>query len=129
MKKAAIFIVFIFMTITLTAQENIDIVDKGAVLTLGQVSGSSYQHIDFPRKNIIIKRGAIANFNNLQGRKVVVEEVSSLNGKTTVILKRQDGRNFFRFWPTVTADIERALAKGELKMLETKREDSIAGNK
>ncbi len=128
MKKAVIFIVHICMTITLTAQKNIDIVEKGTILKLGQVSASSYQYIDFPRKNIIIKRGAIADFNNLEDRKVVVEEVSTLNGKTTVILKRKDGCNFFRFWPTVTSDIEMALAKGELKMLETKREDSIAGN-
>ncbi|MGB5498726.1 MAG: hypothetical protein WBM77_07330 [Maribacter sp.] len=120
MKKAVLFIVYICMTISLIAQENFDIVEKGTVLTLGQVSASSYQHIDFPRKNIIIKKGAIANFYNLQGRKVIVEEVSTLNGKTTVILKRKDGRNFFRFWPTVTSDIKKALEKGELKMLEPK---------
>jgi hypothetical protein len=120
MKKAVLFIVYICMTISLIAQENFDIVEKGTVLTLGQVSASSYQHIDFPRKNIIIKKGAIANFYNLQGRKVIVEEVSTLKGKTTVILKRKDGRNFFRFWPTVTSDIKKALAKGELKMLEPK---------
>ena len=128
MRKTTIVIAFLFSIGMLQAQENPDIIEKGTVLTLGKVAASSYQHIDFPRKNIIIKRGAIANFNNLEGRKVVVEEVSSLNGKTTVILKRKDGRNFFRFWPTVSSDIEMALLKGELKILETKRDDSIADN-
>ena len=128
MRKTTIVIAFLLSIGMLQAQENPDIIEKGTVLTLGKVAASSYQHIDFPRKNIIIKRGAIANFNNLEGRKVVVEEVSSLNGKTTVILKRKDGRNFFRFWPTVSSDIEMALLKGELKILETKRDDSIADN-
>ena len=128
MRKTTIVIAFLFSIGMLQAQENPDVIEKGTVLTLGKVAASSYQHIDFPRKNIIIKRGAIANFNNLEGRKVVVEEVSSLNGKTTVILKRKDGRNFFRFWPTVSSDIEMALLKGELKILETKRDDSIADN-
>ncbi|WP_273568293.1 hypothetical protein [Maribacter halichondriae] len=116
MKKAVIFIVSIFMTVTLMAQESSDFVKKGTVLTLGPVSASGYKHIDFPRKNIIIKRGAIADFNNLEGRKVIVEEVQTENGTTEVVLKRKDGRNFFRFWTTVTTDIEKALAKGELKM-------------
>ena len=128
MRKTTIVIAFLLSIGMLQAQENPDVIEKGTVLTLGKVATSSYQHIDFPRKNIIIKRGAIANFNNLEGRKVVVEEVSSLNGKTTVILKRKDGRNFFRFWPTVSSDIEMALLKGELKILETKRDDSIADN-
>ena len=128
MRKTTIVIAFLLSIGMLQAQENPDVIEKGTVLTLGKVAASSYQHIDFPRKNIIIKRGAIANFNNLEGRKVVVEEVSSLNGKTTVILKRKDGRNFFRFWPTVSSDIEMALLKGELKILETKRDDSIADN-
>ena len=128
MRKTTIVIAFLLSIGMLQAQENPDVIEKGTVLTLGKVAASSYQHIDFPRKNIIIKRGAIANFNNLEGRKVVVEEVSSLNGKTTVILKRKDGRNFFRFWPTVSSDIEMALMKGELKILETKRDDSIADN-
>ncbi|MGB5437128.1 MAG: hypothetical protein WBM98_14630 [Maribacter sp.] len=128
MRKSAIMIAFLFSIGMLHAQDNSSVIEKGTVLTLGNVTASSYQHIDFPRKNIIIKRGAIADFNNLEGRKVFVEEIVTANGKTKVTLKRKDGRNFFRFWPTVTSDIEMALAKGELKMPNTKREDSIADN-
>lgn len=128
MRKSAIMMAFLCSIGMLQAQENTSIIEKGAVLTLGNVTASSYQHIDFPRKNIIIKRGAIADFNNLEGRKVIVEEVVSANGQTKVTLKRKDGRNFFRFWPTVTSDIEMALAKGELKIPSIKREDSIADN-
>lgn len=128
MRKTAIMVAFLFSIGMLQAQENPGVIEKGTILTLGKVTASSYQHIDFPRKNTIIKRGAIADFNNLEGRKVLVENVLTSNGKTTVTLKRKDGRNFFRFWPTVSSDIEMALLKGELKILETKREDSIADN-
>ncbi|TLP75633.1 hypothetical protein ES765_14940 [Maribacter sp. ACAM166] len=101
------------------------VVENGTILTLGTANAAGYQHIDFPRKNIIIKRGAIANFNNLEGQKVVVTKVSSQNGNTAVTLKRKDGRNFFRFWPTITADFEKALVNKELKVPNTKREVSI----
>jgi len=47
------------MTSSLLAQENLDVVEKGTVLTLGSVNAAGYQHIDFPRKNIIIKRGQL----------------------------------------------------------------------
>jgi hypothetical protein len=126
MKKAVILILSIVMTTALMGQESMNSVEKGTVLTLGPVSATGYQHIDFPRKNIMIKRGAIANFNNLEGRKVVVEEILTESGSTKVTLKRKDGINFFRFWPTVTTDIDNALAKGELKLQKAKREDSIA---
>ena len=111
----------------LQAQEITSLVEKGTVLTLGTATASGYQHIDFPRKNIIIKRGAIADFNNLAGRKIIVEEIGTKNGRTEVVLKRKDGRNFFRFWPTVTTDIEKALAKGELILPRSEKKDSIAG--
>ena len=126
MGKSAIMIAFLFTVGMLQAQTNSSVIEKGTVLTMGKVTASSYQHIDFPRKNIIIKRGGIADFYNLEGRKVLVEDVVTENGKTIVTLKRKDGRNFFRFWPTVSSDIEMALAKGELKMLETKSRESIA---
>ncbi|WP_373518099.1 hypothetical protein [Pricia sp.] len=126
MRKSALVAAFLFSIGLLSAQENTDIVGEVSVLTLGTVSASGYEHIDFPRKNFIIKRGAIANFNALEGEKVVVEEVRSENGATEVVLQRKDGRNFFRFWHTVEADFEKALAKGELILTVYKKEESLA---
>jgi len=75
--------------------------NEGEVLTLSVLSGSDYQYIDFPRKKIIIKRGAIANFKSLIGKKLVVSEVNTKpNGSLETILKRKDGLNFFRFFST-----------------------------
>lgn len=116
MRTSTLIMVFLFSIGMLQAQENLDSIEKGTVLTLGTATPSGYTYIDFPNNNIIIKRGAIAHFNQLEGRKVVVEEVLSKNGKTEVTLRPKDGRNFFRFWPTITAHLEKAMEKGELKL-------------
>ncbi|MGB7392769.1 MAG: hypothetical protein WA913_00100 [Pricia sp.] len=126
MRTTAIFTVFLFSIGMLFGQENTDMIQKGTVLTLGEVSASGYEHVDFPRKNFIIKRGAIANFNALHGEKVVVEDVLSKNGATEVVLERQNGRKFFRFWPTVTADLDQALKEGELKLPQSGKLEYLA---
>lgn len=112
----------------LHAQENNSIVNEGEVLTLRAPAGSDYQHIDFPRKNIIIKRGAIANFKNLIGKELVVSEVNTKpDGSLETILKRKDGMNFFRFFPSVKANVEKALLSGELRTSGSKiKQNAIA---
>jgi hypothetical protein len=59
MGKLACIAVFLFSVGIIVGQENIQ---KGDLLILGNTSSSGYQHIDFPKKNIIIKKGAIAKF-------------------------------------------------------------------
>jgi hypothetical protein len=115
---------FIFITTFLCflglvqGQENVPSIDKGTVLTLGEPSsGITYKHIHFPKRNFIIKRGGIADFKQLIGKKVEVFQVEyPESGKTRIVLKRKDGRRFFRFYPNVKADYEKALALGELKL-------------
>lgn len=89
-------------------------IEKGTILTLGASSASGYKHIDSPRKNTIIKRGAIANFNTLEGRKFTITEVRSNNATTEIVIKRKDGLNFFRFFPSVKVNLEKALIEKEL---------------
>lgn len=124
MKRLTFLMLFLAFTGFLQAQEIENSVTKGDILRLGTPSGATYQHLDFPRKNIIIKRGAIADFNNLIGKQLIVENwITNEDGFTEVILRRDDGLNFFRFYPTVKANLENALAKGELKITENKKED------
>ena len=103
MKKTFLVLSLFVSLATLNAQENELVIKEGSVLVLGEPSVNGYEHIDFPRKNIILKRGAVANFNNLAG----------------------DGRPFFRFYPKVSSDIETALAKGELKYINHKKQEAI----
>lgn len=115
---------FLAAMTTSHAQESTQILVEGDIVTLGEPQGSDYQHIDFPRKNFIIKHGAIANFNALVGKKLVVEGIEmNKNGTPEAVLRRKDGLKFFRFYPTVTADVQGALVDGELKIVSRIRED------
>lgn len=107
------------------AQEQSDLT-TGDILFLGKPSsGNSYQHIDFPKKNIIIKRGGIANFNKLTGQKVVVHQIINVkDGSTLAILKKKNGKNFFRFFPKIQCHLNKALNSGELRRVE--KENSLA---
>ena len=96
MKKSILFLAFVFCSLALQAQSSNYNLAEGDILILGEPSGSEYRNIDFPRKNIIIKRGAIADFNALIGKKLVVQQISNTkNGKAIAILKRKDDLNFF----------------------------------
>ena len=87
----------------------------GDILHIGESVTYGYAHINFPRANFIIKRGGIANYNNLRGEKVVVTKLTqNKKGKTEVTLERKNGRKFFRNFKSVNADIANALATGEL---------------
>lgn len=127
MGKPVLFMVLLLSIGILQAQANENLVVNGTVLTLSAPSGSRYQHIDFPRRNMIIKRGAIADFNNLIGKKLVVDNLTTKSdGTLEVILKRKDGLNFFRFFTTVKADFNNAVANGELILPKKTKEDSLA---
>lgn len=125
MRKLILLTTFLFCVFTLQAQTDYNI-KAGDLLVLGEPSGSSYKAIAFPKKNIIIKRGAIANFNDLVGKKLVVKQIENSNGSETLILKRDDDMNFFRFFPTVKADLAKALELGELKTLPYNGQNAIA---
>lgn len=119
MRKSFLFIAFLAAIPTLFAQEKPSKLNIGDIVTLGSPLGSDYQHLDFPRKNIIIKRGAIANSNILIGKKLVVERIkTNKNGNTEAVLRRKDGLKFFRFYPSVTANVEKAIAGGEINIVQ-----------
>lgn len=51
----------------------------------------------------------------LAGKKVIVDAISyKKDGSTLITLRRQDGKKFFRAYPTVKASLENALDSGEL---------------
>ncbi|MGK0494496.1 MAG: hypothetical protein ACJAU2_000875 [Maribacter sp.] len=120
MKKLSLYLAFIISVGLLNAQGQDNTIAIGDVLVLSQPSGSSYQYIDFPKPNIIIKRGGIATFNNLIGQKlIVIEIITTEDGSKDAVLTRKDGQNFFRFFPKVSSNLDKALANGELKTLKT----------
>lgn len=129
MGKAVFFTAILFCTLGVMAQsksENYNLT-QGAILELGEPSGFDYSNIDFPRRHIIIKRGAVANFKDLIGKKLVIHEMETLEGGAIIaVLKRRDGLNFFRFFPEVKANLSKAIESGELKTTDFKGRNAIA---
>lgn len=115
MKKAALLILGLFLALQLNAQQEGGTHAVGDLMLIKAPSSGSYEHLYFPRKNIIIKRGGIANFKSVVGTRVVISKIlKDENGVTDVILKRADGRKFFSYLPNVKANLKKALSHGEL---------------
>ncbi|MEX0316266.1 MAG: hypothetical protein AB3N18_18945 [Allomuricauda sp.] len=116
MKQIYFLLALFFSVCSMHAQENyVDLVQVGDQLTLGEPSGASYTHVLVPRKNFIIKRGAIPNVNALEDTKVTITDITY--GKTPQItFKKSDGSKFFRFYKTMKANFNQAVATGELKI-------------
>ncbi len=125
MRQIIFLLAIMFSVLNVTAQENyVDFVQIGDQLTLAEPSGSSYQHIDVPRKNFIIKRGGIANMATLVNSVVTVTEISN-DTNPIVTFKRTNGKKFFRVYRTMTADLNGAIASGELKIPSSSKAESI----
>ncbi|MBC2837931.1 hypothetical protein [Robiginitalea sp. SC105] len=114
MAKNLIFTIMALAFFGLNATAQSSTVRDGSTLILGKADANGYDYIAFPRKNFIIKRGAIADYKPLYGMEVVVESQRERNGSTWVTLRRADGGKFFRFIPSVEARLEKALDSGEL---------------
>ncbi|MEO0527425.1 MAG: hypothetical protein AAFZ89_09370 [Bacteroidota bacterium] len=119
MKKGMLFLImFLSTAMSIQGQKKSMDITLGDTLVLGKPISSEYRYVHFPAKNTIIKRGAIANFKSVINKKVIVEQMYiDANGITQVVLKRSDGRKFFRFFPRVTANLKMALEKEELTVL------------
>ena len=75
----------------------------------------SYNYVQFPKLNILVKRGKLANYKSVYGDTVVIDDVIKKDsGSTYVILKKKDGSQFFGFLSKVKAKIDKALAAKEL---------------
>lgn len=118
MKKHMLTLVFGICTLFLFGQTQIKTdVKTGDVFKIGTPESTAYQHIDFPRPNIIIKRGGIANYKSVQGYKVVVTDVKTDKEGTIIIkIKPVDGKRFFGSHRVIEADYKAALESGELQV-------------
>ena len=127
MKKAVWCLMFLLTGISLSAQEVRNSVSVGDLMVIQKPKGIDFTHVQFPRRNIIIKQGGIANMKSLYGQKVLVTEVNDIpNGNIEVVLKLLNGRRFFGYLPSVKADLDLALAAGELKPAQSEQKEELA---
>lgn len=90
----------------------------GDVLVINSTSNIKYNHIDFPQLNIIAKKGNIANYKSVHGKRVVIKEVvNNENGHTKVLIENEDNSKFFGFLKQVEANYTKALSSGEMSKI------------
>ncbi len=110
--RTLLFIAICFISACAFAQSSPEVNDE---LVIAEPSSYTFSHLDFPKANLLIKRAVVPNYAALAGVNVVVSEVDLEAGK--VVLRRADGKNFFRYYPQITANFSAALEAGELRRL------------
>lgn len=115
MKKVALIIIFALFAGISQIQAQSSMLQQGQVLQIDRPESGDFQYVKFPRKNIIIKRGGIADMKSVEGMLVVVQSFKETKWGTEVTLKRKDGGKFFRNFPTITAIWPDARDNGELR--------------
>ena len=116
MKKLLLITFLIMSGLTIQAQETQNI-KVGTIVTIEKPSTTDFNHIHFPRKNFIIKKGGIVNYKRELGKKVeIIALESKKDGTRQARLKRTDGRKFFKSYTSVLADIDQAIEAGEISI-------------
>ncbi|MFM1878632.1 MAG: hypothetical protein RLZZ241_1498 [Bacteroidota bacterium] len=89
----------------------------GAVYEIVKPNGA-FEYLEVPKANFIRKRGSISDPKSLHGNRVVISEVLDHRGHWQVVLTREDGNKFFRFYPSLKAHWPEVLDSGEIRSLE-----------
>lgn len=125
MKSILFLLMFSLFAHGLNAQENhTDLVKVGDQLVIGEPTGVSYQNINVPRKNFIIKRGGIPNMSTLKSSIVTITKISS-SGNPIITFKRSDGKKFFKAYRTLTADLKTAISSGEMRLNDHQKKEAL----
>nr|WP_321234123.1 hypothetical protein [uncultured Psychroserpens sp.] len=116
MKKRLLIALFIAICTISYSQEQPKV---GDVLEINKPYAQTFNHINFPKANILIKRGKVANYNSIYGNQVVISEIKTKNdGTTYVVLKKNDGTKFFGYLNEVKANYNKSLQSGELTIIQ-----------
>ena len=90
-------------------------VEIGDIFVIGEVYNNNYKHINFPRANFIIKKGGIANYNNVKDKKVEVTLIKEKNdGSLIATIKLASNKFFFNSHKYITVEISEAISQKEL---------------
>lgn len=117
MKKFAILTLILLGSLSGNAQEIDTKTAIGAVYTILQPSGKEYKFINFPKKNIIVKRGGLMSNALVIGKNVIVTKIVKNKDESTIItVKPTESTWFYNAIPTVTIQLEEALKTKELKI-------------
>lgn len=120
MKSIILLLTFSLFAYSMNAQENYASSAKvGDQLVIGDPISVSYENINVPRKNFIIKRGGIPNMSTLKKSIVTITKISESNNPV-ITFKRSDGKKFFKAYRTLTANLNSAINSGEMMPYQKK---------
>lgn len=88
--------------------------EEGAELRIELPESGSFEYLDVPRNNFIMKRGGIAGVEQLDHTTVLVDEVRETPKGIQLILKRKDGKRFFKSHRYLTASWPEVAESNEL---------------
>ncbi|OIQ22273.1 hypothetical protein [Lacinutrix sp. MedPE-SW] len=116
-------ICFIVLSLSLSAKNSNLILQNmpevGDHYIVNENTGETYKHINFPRPNILVKRGAVASYNSVKDAIVTVTNVAkNKNGETIITVERKDGTKFFGFLKSAEINYEKALEAKEIAKLK-----------
>lgn len=105
----------LFFSINTFSQEvdSSTFIDKTYIIQ--SVPNDNYQYISFPKPNFIKKRGGFANYDALVGEKITIAKIVKEKKTGTVVsIKLENGNKFFGVYPSIDANLQKAIEKGEL---------------
>lgn len=108
-------LILLFVTIAVISQTNQSNALEGDVYKIGKVVNDNYRHIQFPKGNIIRKRGGIPDYKSIMGEKVVITNLKEQkDGTVLATIKLVSGKRFFRSHKYIRVFLDRALEENEL---------------
>ncbi len=119
MKNFLMAVLIVLGSLSLNAQETSIEINKGDIYVIVKPSGNSYKHINFPRQNIILKKGGVLTNQTVNGKEVIVTKVTRKNnGSTKIKVKPTDGTGFYKVIKSVSINFEEAIKSGEIRVKE-----------
>ena len=110
------FVVFVvFLSGMAYAQSSSTDVKVGDVFTIAEVQNNNYEHINYPRTNFIIKKGGIADYDSLKGKKIEIYSIKEdKDGSLVATIMLASKKMFFNSHKYVTVSLNEAIEDKEL---------------
>lgn len=106
---------FLFCFFLSYGQESTQNETVGKIYVINAKSGSSYNHLYFPKPNFIMKKGGFADYDALVGKKIKVTKIAKEKKSGTVFtFELENGDKFFGTHKVINGNIEKALENGEI---------------
>lgn len=113
--KFNLFLVVSFFSLIAYAQQNTSSVNPGDRYRIGIAVNDNYNHIHFPKNNLIIKKGGVVDYEKVKNALVeVVSTKTDDNGNTIATIALVSKGRFFNSHKYVTVELEGALKNKEI---------------